>query len=175
MLPDDLTIIGLDEKTALIMDPLNCNCRVRGLGKVTLIHTGHKHAPDSVNFPPNPASELRGADEALVVITNQRNGHFHQHSDGDTFAMDDIGPFHAFHPETSLPNEIWQKALQSAYDERGNSKPIPPLEVLSQVEVRQLARQRGEWAQADAIRLQVEKLGWKIVDTRDGPQVEKVS
>jgi hypothetical protein len=175
MLPDDLTIIGLDEKTALIMDPLNCNCRVRGLGKVTLIHTGHKHAPDSVNFPPNPPSELRGADEDLVVITNQRNGHFHQHSDGDTFAMDDIGPFHAFHPETSLPNEIWQKALQSAYDERGNLKPIPPLEVLSQVEVRQLARQRGNWAQADAIRLQVEKLGWKIVDTRDGPQVEKVS
>ncbi|PWB54968.1 MAG: hypothetical protein C3F13_05815 [Anaerolineales bacterium] len=175
MLPDDMTIIGLDEKTALIMDPANCECHVRGLGKVTLIHTGHKHAPDSMSASQNPASMLRGTDEDLVIIANQRHGHFHQYEDEDTFPMDEIGQFHAFHPETNLPSEIWQKALQSANDKRGASIPIPPLEVLSMVEARQVARQRGEWAQADSIRLQVEKLGWKIVDTRDGPQIEKVS
>ena len=43
MLPDEVTIVGLDEKTALIIDPSRCECQVRGLGKVTLLHTGHKH------------------------------------------------------------------------------------------------------------------------------------
>ncbi len=43
MLPEEMTIIGLDEKTALIMDPSICECQVMGLGMVTLLHTGHKH------------------------------------------------------------------------------------------------------------------------------------
>ena len=43
MLPPDLTVIGLDEKTALVLDVQAGVCRVMGLGGVTLIHTGHMH------------------------------------------------------------------------------------------------------------------------------------
>jgi cyanophycinase-like exopeptidase len=175
MLPDDVTIIGLDEKTALIMDSSSCECQVKGVGKVTLIHTGHKHTLGSLQPASNTPTPLKGTDDDLVIITRRRNGHFHQYRDGDTFPMDEIGPFHAFHPEASLPYEIWQKALQAKNSVQALSRPIPPAEVLSLAKNRQLARQNGDWTRADEIRKQVEDLGWKILDTRDGPEINKLT
>jgi cysteinyl-tRNA synthetase len=89
--------------------------------------------------------------------------------------MDEIGPFHAFHPEASLPYEVWQKALQAKNSAQALARPIPPAEVLLLAENRQLARQNGDWTRADEIRKQAEDLGWKILDTRDGPEINKLT
>jgi hypothetical protein len=40
MLPSDLSIIGIDEKTALMINPSTGVCQVMGLGRVTLFHLG---------------------------------------------------------------------------------------------------------------------------------------
>lgn len=40
MLPSDTNVIGIDERTALLVDPIEENCRVMGIGTVTLLREG---------------------------------------------------------------------------------------------------------------------------------------
>jgi cysteinyl-tRNA synthetase len=41
------------------------------------------------------------------------------------------------------------------------------------VEARQAARARKDWAASDALREQIEALGWRVKDTPEGAVVEK--
>jgi hypothetical protein len=43
MLPETMNVIGLDEKTALIIDPSSGVCRITGMGTVTLLHPNDIH------------------------------------------------------------------------------------------------------------------------------------
>jgi cyanophycinase-like exopeptidase len=170
MLPDEITIIGLDEKTALIMDPSNCECLVRGLGMVTLLHTGHKHFNkghlfSSIGQPIN----VTGTNADLAKIAEQRDGHFHQYQDGQIIPMTEIGHFHPCHPETSLPPAIWQKAIQALQLIELKVPDSPSEEVLMLIQARQEARRMSNWTIADELRLKIEKSGWEILDTKDGP------
>lgn len=174
MLPDEVTIVGLDEKTALIMDPSRCDCQVRGLGKVTLLHTGHKHSLEEVGGQ-NGGDLLAGSDEDLVKIALQRDGHFHQYSNGQVFPIGELGPFHNFHTEASIPLAIWQKALQDRYPLDTYTVPVPPEEVFVLIRARQEARKSGNWTLADDLRLQILNLGWEIKDTETGPVSRKLS
>ena len=175
MLPDEVTIVGLDEKTALLMDPSNSQCQVRGTGNVTLIHTGHQHYQ---NWSETPSSNMLISDavidEELIRIAAQRHGHVHQYGDGQSFPMSEIGPFHAFHPEASLPPGIWQQALQVKSQSQGVDQPSTPAEVIRLVKAREAARQNKDWALADQLRQQVTDLGWEIMDTKTGPQSRKL-
>lgn len=175
MLPEEMTIIGLDEKTALIIDPSICECQVMGLGMLTLLHTGHKHGNkghlySSAGIPIN----VIGTNEDLAKIAEQRDGHFHQYQDGQNFPMSEIGHFHSYHPEASLPPFIWQKAIQ-ANQLIDSTPPLNPSEdILRLIRARQKARQASNWAIADELRLQIEKSGWEILDTKDGPVSRKL-
>ena len=173
MLPDEVTIVGLDEKTALIMDPSTCDCRVRGIGKVTLLHTGHKHTPNPF-MGVAEGDLLAGSDEDLVKIAVQRQGHFHQYADGQVFPISEMGPFHVFHPEASIPPEIWKKALKESISVEVDKPPIPPDDVSLLVRARQEARNTQNWVLADDLRQQVRKLGWEILDTEMGPVTSKL-
>ena len=83
MLPDETTIIGLDEKTALIMNPSKCECHVSGLGNVTLLHTGHKHShADNLYAHAKMSMNLSTHDNNLIQIAEKRGGHFHIFKDG---------------------------------------------------------------------------------------------
>jgi cyanophycinase-like exopeptidase len=176
MLPDEITIVGLDEKTALLMDPSTSRCQVRGLGKVTLIHTGHQHYQ---NWP--EASIINEADSRVVIdgelvrIAGQRHGHVHQYCDKQSFPMSEIGPFHAFHPEASLPPAIWLKALQARSQPPSPHQHLPPAEVLRLIQAREAARQKKDWTLADQLRQQVAGMGWEILDTQAGPKSRKMS
>ena len=132
MLPEEMTIIGLDEKTALIMDPSRCECQVRGLGMVTLLHTGHKHIHNTALkfIGSHIRIMLSGTDEDLVTIAEQRDGHVHQYQDGQIFPMSELGPFHPYHPEASLPASIWQKAIHEKYDTETEGVQSTPEEVV---------------------------------------------
>ncbi len=175
ILPDEMTILGLDEKTALIMNPALCECQVRGLGKVTLLHTGHKHSQNKQLHPSLPSTaHLAGTDADLIEIAEQRNGHVHQYQDGQVFPISELGPFHAYHPEASLPDSVWQKAVQVnnriAYEDADQ----PPEEVSRLIQARQNARQHSNWAFADELRLKIFELGWEIMDTNEGPVSKKL-
>jgi cyanophycinase-like exopeptidase len=176
MLPEEQTIVGLDEKTALIMDPSRCECHVGGLGMVTLIHTGHKHIQKDYLHPHASIPEyLIGTDEDLGVIADQRGGHVHQYRDGQVFHINELGAFKPYHPEANLPTSIWQKASHSRFSNENAAVLHPPEEVLLLIQARQKARQSSNWVIADELRQQIEKLGWEVADTKDGTVSRKKS
>jgi cyanophycinase-like exopeptidase len=49
-----------------------------------------------------------------------------------------------------------------------------PMEVAILVEERQKARTARDWMSSDQIRDQLTKLGWKVIDTPDGPKVDPI-
>jgi cyanophycinase-like exopeptidase len=176
MLPENMTIIGLDEKTALIIDPSRSECRVMGLGKATLIHTGHKHKLHEDLFAlDSTRREVIGLDENLSVIVRQHDGHSHEYQDGGSIPMSEIGPFHPYHPEANLPPYIWQKALQKMKPIVSNIYETPPEEVWQLVRSRQEARQASNWGLADQIRKRIEESGWQVLDTKEGPTCRKIT
>ncbi len=176
MLPEEMTIIGMDEKTALIMDPTSCQCQVMGLGLVTLLHTGHKHFQKGLLYTSagTPINVI-GTNEDLATIAKQHDGHFHQYQEGQIFPMTEIGHFHPHHPEASTPSSIWQKAIQAKNHIELEVPHSPSEEVLRLIQARQEARQMSNWAIADELRIQIENRGWEILDTKDGPVSRKIA
>lgn len=171
LLPPDLTVIGIDEKTALTLDLAAGVGRVGGLGGVTLIHTGHRHARPA-------APNLRGT--GLAEVAAQRAGHVHQYASGESFPLSECCPLEAPPPAQGLPPEVWRAALAAAArQEAARQAPpaapapaTPPPEVLALAEARQQARLRKDWPAADALRKQIEALGWKVADTAEGFRIE---
>jgi hypothetical protein len=175
LLPDEITIVGLDEKTALIIDPPSCLCHVLGLGKVTLLHTGHTHfSHGSKNLREGETVAESGSDRDLIKIAMRRDVHIHEYIDGQVIPIQEFGPFHDFNPETSWPAEIWQTASPKSYSLHAQDKLIPPEEVILLMRSRQEARKKGNWFLADNLRRQIEKLGWEISDTESGPVSKKL-
>ncbi len=168
MLPAELTVVGLDENTALLIDPQSGECHVGGLGGVTLLHTGHNHPNHT--YAPNLAGS--GLDE----IAKHRDGHVHYHHNGEHFPLSEIGPFRPYHPAANLPPEVWQRALKASQSVELNSEehlvtPGPPPQVAALILERQAARQRKDWPASDALRQQIAALGWNVKDTPNGPEV----
>lgn len=172
-LPAHLTILGIDEKTALIMDIAQGVCRVVGLGGVTMLHTGHEHL--------YPAQS--DANEDLQQIAERRSAHIHHYQDGESFPMTEWysgGLEHRLYipePGIGLPPEIWQQALEvqqrldTARQAEVCGSSTPPPEVSLLVDERNQARLRKDWAEADQIRMQIMQLGWLIEDTPEGPRL----
>jgi cyanophycinase-like exopeptidase len=164
LLPPELTIMGIDEKTALIIHPEQGVCQVAGLGGVTLIHTGPQHH-DAVD-----ARHLEGA--GLVEVAWQRGGHVHQFQSGESFQLSRIGHFHQPPAGFGLPEEVWQQACQAAQaDQAALGSDQPQGEVLALIEQRQAARQRKDYAESDRLREQIARLGWAVQDTPQGQQL----
>jgi hypothetical protein len=169
MLPADLTVVGIDEKTALAIDIAAGSCRVIGLGGVTLIHTGHGHA--------SPGPDLHGS--GLAEVAQQRDGHVHYHSNGETFPLSECCPLGAPRRDFELSPQVWERALAeqarlvAQRQEQTEPDVSAPSQVLELVQARQEARARKDWAASDALRQQIAGLGWKVLDTKEGPQLEK--
>jgi cyanophycinase-like exopeptidase len=164
LLPPDLTIVGIDEKTGLVVNPLTGVCKVTGAGGVTLIHTGQVHQGASAR------DALMGT--GLIEVAEERSGHVHQFFSGEEFSLARIGAFKQPEPGAGLPQEIWEKALEvrHAFPE----KPEPSAEVKALTEERQAARLRKDWTEADIIRKRLLELGWQVSDTPDGPKLDPV-
>jgi len=164
LLPPGLTLIGIDEKTGLIINPQDGTCQVIGSGGVTLIHTGQSHQGAS------PANELEGM--GLVEVAENRQGHVHKFQSRETFSLSRIGVFHQPSAGMGLPQAIWQKALSAVVEKQ--KSPEPPPEVLKLVEERQAARSRKDWSASDSLRQRIQELGWQVKDTPDGVKLEAV-
>ncbi len=177
MLPADLTVIGIDEKTALVMDPKAGACQVIGLGGVTLLHTGHNH--------PAPGPDLAGT--GLAEVAGQREGHVHIYHNGQTFPLSECCPVDLRGAVQGLPPAAWKQALavqqrllaerQAAVEAPPAAQPVAPdaapPEVQALLAERQAARAAKDWARADALRKQIAEMGWMVVDTPQGAKVVK--
>lgn len=166
MLPPDLTVVGIDEKTALIVYPQDGRCEVVGLGGVTLIHTGQEHH-DSAN---NEILDGTG----LVEVAQTRRGHVHLFQHGQTFSLSRIGDFRPVEGGVGLPDDVWQHALAVRQQPEQEAPPGPPEVVLQLVQEREAARQLKNWAEADRLRDLIAAQGWQVLDTRQGPQLEPI-
>lgn len=165
MLPADLTVVGIDEKTALVVYPEDGRCEVVGLGGVTLIHTGQEH-PDS-----SSPKALQSTD--LLEVAQMRRGHVHQFQHGQTFTLSRIGDFHPVEGGSGLPDAVWQHALE-AQRQPEEEMPQPTEEVMELVREREVARQMKNWQEADRLRQLIADQGWQVLDTRQGPQLEPI-
>jgi cyanophycinase-like exopeptidase len=137
MLPSEVTVVGLDEHTALALDLSAQTARVLGKGSVVV---------------------QRGAGEQRFET-------------GKSFRVEELGSFHPAQPEAGLPPEVWER-VRDAHAQQG--RPVaPPQEVRALVKRREAARTQQDWGSADRLRERIESLGWRIRDTRQGPQVER--
>jgi cyanophycinase-like exopeptidase len=62
-------------------------------------------------------------------------------------------------------------ALQALQHDEMHVESGPPQEVLELAERREDARQRKDWPRADALRAEIEALGWEVRDTPAGPEI----
>jgi cyanophycinase-like exopeptidase len=175
MLPTDLTVIGIDEKTALVLDLRAGICRVMGLGGVTLLHTGHEH--------PAPGPDLAGS--GLAEVADQRDSHVHLYRDGQTFPLSECCPLDLRSTLHGMPPIAWKQALavQRRLEAERQAQPAapPPLtpnaappEMQALLAERQAARAARDWAKADALRQQIAAMGWQVVDTPEGTRLSKL-
>jgi cyanophycinase-like exopeptidase len=94
-----------------------------------------------------------------------------RYQDGGAFAIAELGPFHMPHPRTGIPDQVWERAQAARTKARARAASRPPVEVLTLVDKREVARADGDWAAADSLREQICALGWTVRDTPDGPEV----
>jgi hypothetical protein len=167
MLPGELTVVGIDEKTALIVYPESGTCQVVGLGGVTLIHTGLAHH-DAI-----AQQDLHGT--GLSEVAEMRQGHVHHFQNGQSFSLARIGAFHPVQGSVGIPEDIWRRALQSLDELPETPQLEPSTQVMELVERREAARRSRDWAAADRLRGEIAAHGWQVVDTPDGPRLNAQS
>ena len=163
MLPLGLTVIGIDEKTALVLEPATGMARVIGAGSVTLIHTGHEHDEYA------DEETLNGS--GLLEVAEKHRSHIHIYQNGESFLLAECCPIDIPMGGSGLPRSIWQRALDVASPVEPEG---PPAEVLVLMERRAAARASKDWEASDELRDQIAALGWAVKDTRDGQTVESL-
>ncbi|MCX7852355.1 MAG: hypothetical protein N2383_06180 [Caldilineales bacterium] len=131
LLPPETLFVGIDEHTALLIEPVAGQAQVLGAGHVTLLQGGRE--------------------EVLAA--------------GAAFPLSRLGPFHLPEPDPALMAAL---ATVAPFRTVG---PTPPPAVLELVTARETARQRRDWATADALRAQIRAQGWTVRDTPAGPEV----
>ena len=131
MLPADLNVLGIDERTGLTLDPCSGEIRVLGLGAVTVL---------------NAAGETR-------------------HSAGTTFHASVLGPFRPAGLDHIRP-DVLAEALAATESPAPSAE--PPDEVLALLDARATARATRDWKRSDALRLEIDGLGWRIEDGPSG-------
>lgn len=165
LLPPELTVVGIDENTALLLDPALGTCQVIGADGVTLIHTGHEHPLSGHELP-----------TTLQEAITRRDCHVHRFNDGSVFSLSDLGTIQLPDGGQGLSPQVWVEAQArraAAFERRRSRPPEIPVDVQRLADERQQARLRKDWPAADTLRKQIEALGWLVEDTPDGPRVKQ--
>lgn len=144
ILPPDIPVIGIDEKTALIIDLESSQCQVLGLGSVEVISTPEERSGEG-------------------KIYKSRNG----------FSLSELGDWRIPELGEGLPYEVWQQAQKERRVASHEYASAPPSKVRELVGMREAARRQKDWRNADDLREEISKLGWQVKDTPCGPEIFK--
>jgi cyanophycinase-like exopeptidase len=144
LLPDDVTVIGIDEHTALIVDVAAGRCQVMGRGGVTRLRDGQE--------------------------THFVGGEFFAASELGDFRTPDL-PIGPGEGRAGVPEYVWQSIRSAVAAEDAALPASPPAQVLSLVAERESARARRDWETADELRDRLLALGWQIEDSPEGPRI----
>lgn len=159
LLPEVITVIGIDELTGLIIEPASCECHVIGKGGVTIL------CSDKIDI---------NASQVDTLVKDNASA-THNYQDGDTFPLSEIGSINLFDPVTVLPSDVWNQMLQ-AKNNPGieDEDSAPPKKVTDLVNKREKARLEKDWEASDYLREEIRELGWEISDTPNGPRLRKL-
>jgi hypothetical protein len=146
MLDPAYQIVGIDEHTSLVIDFSDECCRVMGKGQVTLLDPHGKRVFDT----------------------------------GQAFPLSELGEWSIPEGRGGISEEVWQKAVQvqrereaaQAAEAAASKSPSP--EAVDLMEQRAAAREAQDWTSADALRDQLQEMGWQVMDTPDGPVLTKL-
>ena len=138
------TIVGIDENTALAIDPQQGMCTVvgTGTGSVTLLRSG--------------VTNVYAAGEQFAA---KELGDFHLptgEGDLDREVWDAV-----------------KRGRQDSAAQRA-AAPEPDEEVRALLGAREQARAARNWQESDRLRDEIERLGWRVQDTGGGQRVEPV-
>ncbi len=125
-LPPGLTVLGIEEQTAALLD--------FDRGTVDVIGRG-----------------------AVIVRRDRTERTF---DPGETFGLDQLGRW-------EIPPAGWLPMPESIPE---LPEPELPAEVVRLVWEREAARRAADWVRADALRAELNRLGYEIQDTRQGPR-----
>lgn len=170
-LPDDVTILGIDEYTAVRFDPAARTATVSGQGKLTVLAEG-----DATVYPAGsvvPFDALRSAHRGVLHVDAGEPrvfGYEYAEPTAEDAAADDLHSYvetlggldDAARVELLARLESALRAAGSA----GPSKEEPLLDML--MELRQDIRAAKQWALSDKMRDALVALGYEINDTREG-------
>jgi len=92
---------------------------------------------------------------------------------GEQFGMEVLGKYVPLEdPSAGIDPQVWN-AVAERRQQDPQSGPAAPLEVQELVEQRQQARANKNWKESDLIRDRILALGWRVVDTPQGPSLER--
>jgi hypothetical protein len=136
----DYTLVGIDENTALALDPHRGTCTVVGAGTVTVIRDG----------------------TAAVYPA------------GEQVPARHLGDFRLPPPAQGIDPGVWQGALQGriAAAAARTAAPVPDAAVLALLAARAEVRAARNWSESDRLRDEIARLGWRVLDTGNGQQLE---
>ena len=175
MIPKDSIVIGIDERTALIIDMQERICHVMGAGGVTMVLSGKFHVHSRlVNLSDKDKVE-RG--ERLLSRT-------YYFKSGESFPLDEYIPVDTPFKNFAIRSEFFEQVekvqghIEANRQAAQNQKQIEflqeiPVEIQELVAERQSARERKDWKSADILRQKIASLGWQLVDTPEGTKVVK--
>ncbi len=107
-------------------------------------------------------------------VTLLRAGEESLYRTGRSFPVDLLGPFRPIAPEEGISPESWEAALAAA-EQRAEAGAEPTSQVMALVRAREEARLHHNWPAADTLREQIADLGWRVLDTPQGPLLEPLA
>jgi hypothetical protein len=96
--------------------------------------------------------------------------------EGEEFPLSALGPFRQLtDPMEGIDPQVWQEVAEGRQSKLDalHAPPAVPGDVQQLVAQRQEARARKNWAESDRLRAEISELGWKVLDTPEGPQLER--
>jgi hypothetical protein len=149
-------------------------------------YMGHARFEQLLTELPSQAN-IVGIDEHTALVINTANeecrvmgrGNVHLFQQGkekrfvhgQTFSITELGPFQKVEPQSCIRATVWKSVKAARIEVEAALNIQPPSEILTLVKTREIARNRGDWEKADAVRKRILILGWQVNDSGTGPKV----
>lgn len=137
MIPEQATVVGIEEHTALIIKMDEQTCHIMGKGGVIILKEGEEK----------------------------------RHENDHPFSIGELGSFRLPDLSDGIPEGVINQAIRAKERFQSGDLPTVPPRVLELLEAREFARGQSDWREADRLRDEILKLGWRIRDTDEGPEL----
>jgi len=108
----------------------------------------------------------KGTVEGKGTVTILRDEKEIIHPSGGGFALDELGEYRIPDEPFGVGRETWEKTRVRRA--AGGGEPVPPPEATALMRDRERIRKEGDYEKADKVRKEIERLGWKVMDTPQG-------